>query len=47
MEVSYMGETVTLEYAGESGLSDYAQFEKEWADLYGFVYQYLTKDIVP
>ena len=47
IEVSYMGKTVSLEYAGNSNSEKYSQYEKEWLDLYSYVYRYLTKDIMP
>ena len=47
IEVSYMGKTVSLEYAGNSGSKKYSQYEKEWVELYRHVYRFLTKDITP
>lgn len=47
IEVTYMGQTVSLEYAGKSNSKKYLQYEKEWLELYDFVYRYLTKDINP
>ena len=47
VEVSYMGEIVSLEYAGKSKSEKYSKYEKEWLELYNFVYQYVTRDIIP
>ena len=47
IEVSYMGETVSLEYAGNSNSEKYLQYEKEWLELYSYVYRYLTKNLIP
>jgi len=47
IEVAYMGQTVSLEYAGASDSEEYEQYEMVWLELYSFVYQFLTKDIEP
>ena len=47
VEVSYMGEVVSLEYAGKSNSEKYSKYENEWLELYNSIYQYLTKDIIP
>ncbi len=45
IEVSYRGDTISLDYVGPSHTAELAQYEQEWLSLYALVYQYLTQDL--
>ena len=46
IEVSYMGDIISLDYVGPSHTEELAQYEQEWLSLYALVYQYLTQDLM-
>jgi len=47
IEVAYMGEKVSLEYAGESHAANYRGYEQGWLALYAGVYEFVTRDLAP
>lgn len=47
LEMSYRGETVTLEYVGPSGEEKFAAYEQAWQKLYRDAYQFLTTRLQP
>lgn len=46
IEISHMGDTVSLEYVGPSEVEEFAGYEQAWRELYADAYRFLTTDIV-